>query len=165
MIDITPNNNIPGRRGQTRSSWRDATHLRGMLLRLMQKFPNFNRDDRDELEEKFLAKLRRSPDLIDEAGRYWLDNNLAKASTPVQPRRSFTKSVAAIADQVRDAITLNMMMPNGKKLRDCTGVECVGFGQQYIRLGEHVGDRLVGAVVKSDAKVAKIVFGDTKPLS
>jgi hypothetical protein len=27
--------------------------------------------------------------------------------------------------------------------------------------GEHVGDRVVGEVVKSDAKVVKIVFGAT----
>jgi hypothetical protein len=73
----------------------------------------------------------------------------------------YAKTLDAISDQVLVAVTLDMVMPNGKKLRDCTGTECIGFGQQFIRLGEHVGDRVVGEVVKSDAKVVKIVFGAT----
>ena len=44
---------------------------------------------------------------------------------------------------------LQLIMPNGKRLAECTGAECIEFGGWYIAIGEHVGStNLVGKVLK-----------------
>lgn len=174
MTDTNINTTTPGQLGQTRSTWRDENHLRGMLLTLSRKNPDATRD---ELEALYLAKakgpsFRAKPlheALIDEALRRAFDNDLLavqRLSAPVQRRQANAEALNTIAEQVHktitEAIKLDMVTPNGKKLRDCTGTECIGFGKQYTKLGKHVGDRIVGQVVKSDAKVVKIVFGDAR---
>jgi hypothetical protein len=61
----------PGTRGQTRSTWRDETHLRGMLLKLMTTHPDATRED---LEEMYLIEAKAKEALIDEALRRAFDN-------------------------------------------------------------------------------------------
>ena len=50
---------------------------------------------------------------------------------------------------------LERVMPNGKQLGDCTGVECASFGGWLIKVGEIVGSRLVKDVL-SDQQVKKL---------
>lgn len=46
---------------------------------------------------------------------------------------------------------LNLVMPNGKPLRDCTGAECVAFGSYFTKIGQAVGPRrVVGKVLTAD---------------
>ena len=66
--------------------------------------------------------------------------------------------VRAEADKmVREIILLNLLMPNGKPMRDCTGMEMGGFGRAYTKIAEKVGpDRRVGDVI-SEEQVRKLV--------
>lgn len=52
-------------------------HLRALLLRLMHKFPLL---DDNQLREKYLAEVRRSPELVDEALRLWFRTELAETT-------------------------------------------------------------------------------------
>jgi hypothetical protein len=114
--------NIPGIKGQTRSTWRDATHLRGMLLKLMARNPDTTRE---ELEAMYLAKARKTPSLIDEALRRAFDNDLSGIQRPPAKRRIISKQeIAAAAERLANVVLLDLILPNGKALRDCTGKEC-----------------------------------------
>jgi len=48
---------------------------------------------------------------------------------------------------------LDSIMPNGKRLAECTGAELVGFSGNLVKIGEAVGhDKLAGEVL-TDAKI------------
>jgi hypothetical protein len=56
-----------------------------------------------------------------------------------------------LSDAVGFAATMsaNILTPNGKKLRACTGEECQHFGGWYQRIAEKIGPtQLVGDVLK-----------------
>lgn len=56
------------------------------------------------------------------------------------------KAVLAIKGQL-----LDLPMPNGKAMRDCTGAEMARFGNRYQRIAEKVGKaKMVGAVLSED---------------
>ena len=48
-------------------------------------------------------------------------------------------------------------MPNGKEMRDCTGVEMGKFGEGYAKIAQKVGARLVGEVLDESGVRAFLV--------
>jgi hypothetical protein len=148
MTDI--NTNIPGVRGHTRSTWRDESHLRGLLLKLKNKRPNATRK---ELEDLFMSAAQADAAMVDES-----------VQPQRQPQRKAAPAVSAfvsddevVAAKVRFAkiILLDLVMPNGKKLRDCTGNECGEFGGWLLKIKERVGSAIVGDEL-SEKQLAKI---------
>jgi hypothetical protein len=163
MTDI--NTNIPGVRGHTRSTWRDESHLRGLLLKLKNKRPNATRK---ELEDLFMSAAQADAAMVDEALRYAFDNHFKSLNESVQPQRqpqrkaapavsAFVSDDEVVAAKVRFAkiILLDLVMPNGKKLRDCTGNECGEFGGWLLKIKERVGSAIVGDEL-SEKQLAKI---------
>ena len=125
----------PGVRGHTRSTWRDETHLRGVLLRLIAE----NQDaERDEIEAMYLAKCEMSSHLIEEALRRAFDNDWNGLQKPkhLRPRPTAATveeakvkaeeteaKVKASVEAIKARVLLDLVQPNGKMLRDCTGAE------------------------------------------
>lgn len=69
---------------------------------------------------------------------------------------------AATVQQQARVMLLDIVMRNGKKLRDCRGTECLKMGKEHtdqgnwlIAIGKEAGKDLVGAVL-SEAQVAKL---------
>jgi len=166
MIETDTN---PGVRGQTRSTWRDATHLRGLLMKLIRLNPEA---ERDELEEMYLSeakgpKFHAAPAheaFLDEALRRAFDNDYALCHRPARPPRQKTSAadVAALVETIKTVVLLDLVQPNGKKLRDCTGKECRAAGGWLTEIGARVGDRGVVGEQLSEAEVAKIRDGARK---
>lgn len=51
---------------------------------------------------------------------------------------------------------LDFIMPNSKKLRDCTGAECKQFGGLFARIGKRVGNKRVVGDVLSAEQLARL---------
>jgi hypothetical protein len=154
VLDIQTS--IPGVKGHTRSTWRDTTHLRGVLLKLVTQHPDASRD---ELEAMYLAKVRKVSALVDEALRRAFDNDLSGIQRLLGKRRQPASQnvVAAAAERLATVVLLDLMMPNGKRLRDSTGKECRQTGGWLIKVADRVGDRGVVGAKLSEAEVAKIL--------
>ena len=157
MTDIQTN--IPGIKGQTRSTWRDTTHLRGMLLKLMTRNPDTTRE---ELEAMYLAKAEKTPALIDEALRRAFDNDLSGIQRPLAKHRIVSKQeITAAAERLSNVVLLDLIMPNGKALRDCTGRECRQAGGWLTKIADRVGDRgVVGATL--DEQQIAVIFASSR---
>lgn len=57
------------------------------------------------------------------------------------------RAVDVLKNKIRGRL-LQLVMPNGKKLAQCTGAECIEFGGWYTTIGEYVGaNNLVGKVL------------------
>jgi hypothetical protein len=158
MTDI--HMDTPGVRGHTRSTWRDETHLRGVLLRLITEHPDASRE---ELEELYLAKTEMVPALVEEALRRAFDNDFDLIQKP--PRRRYRPAAApgaavdAAVEEIKTLALLDLVQPNGKKLRDCTGADVRAFEAQMPSWFKAIAakvkpEEIVGEVL-SEAEVRK----------
>lgn len=85
---------------------------------------------------------------------------ISDIKTKAEKRKKAREQLASATEQAKWLIgqrLLDLVMPNGKQLRHCTGAECVRFGGLYTRIGERVGAAgLVGKVLSED-ELAKFV--------
>jgi len=179
MIDTDILN--PSIRGQTRGTWRNETTLRGVLMRLIQNHPDW---DKTQIRDLFLEKTEMVPQLIEEALVRAFDNDWAAIHKPkprehtpdyeddvgneaaealpmVKPKQQRSKpspeqvaaeanAVVTTVDLVKDLMLFDLIQPNGKKLRDCSGTECGEFGGWYLKLRDRFGDNVLGVVTTED---------------
>jgi hypothetical protein len=146
----------PGVRGHTRSTWRDETHLRGVLLRLLTENPDA---PRDEIEAMYLAKCEMVPALIEEALRRAFDNDWNGLQKPKRRPRPTPEEieeakakVKATAEAIKAIVLLDLVQPNGKKLRDCTGADVRQFATKMPSWFKAIAakvkpDEIVGAIL------------------
>jgi hypothetical protein len=112
MIETSIN---PGFRGQTRSSWRDETHLRGVLLRLIAEHPNASRD---HIKAMYGAKVEMVPELIEEAWTRAFDNDWGSIHKPARTTRPHSAeadgAVAGEGEQPKPAETVAIEQPQAE---------------------------------------------------
>lgn len=124
--------------GAKRQSWRNP-NPRDLLRSLLEKHPDA---DDAELFEKFHKRVQAASEAMQETiERYWFDNNIRSLRLPTtrrspvstaQRRETLVRDIQAtvtrrIVDEA-ERLLLEMIMPNGKPLRDCTGTDCRQIG-------------------------------------
>jgi hypothetical protein len=142
FIDVDSNPGTDSGTGRKkRKTWRDTTSVNGLLRYLMQKHPDASRE---EIAADGLVKLKRMPDLVDEAGRHLIAEELNKLYRPrpspeERRRRAEARKAAGEAEEAAAAILLesltgssllNEMQDNGKRLIDCTTDEARLFAKK-----------------------------------
>src|SRR5215510_701113 len=134
------------RKGATRISW-EHDSARYLLAKIMEELPDGDVDSwtKELLERAAEEGCERSIYL------YFTVNHAAALMRGRHPRPS-KLSREQMKAKMRTRL-LDVLMPNGKPLRDCTGEECKRFGavqenngRWLQRLGEQVGERHVGEV-------------------
>jgi hypothetical protein len=119
-----------------RDAWDDETSLR-VLVRLINEYPDA---PFEEIEALYFAKAKASPRLIEEALSRILNSDwdiLQKRNRVRRPlaveeiaeraekraaeRAAREAAVEATIKLVKAVVLLDLVQPNGKKLRDCTG--------------------------------------------
>lgn len=142
----------PGTYGAKVQSWKNA-NPRDLLKSLIDEHPSAAKTTllamvRNELLED------RSADMLDSVIEYWFTNNYHSLVAPVarapRPPREVVKAaqtakVADIKSKVQARIQeeaqlllLDLVMPNGKSLRDSTGKECAKAGGWYTKIAMRV---------------------------
>lgn len=146
-----------GELGATRQTWR-AKSVRDLLAEIVTSNPQAT--DR-ALLEKFVNSLRDDDDYFLAAAEYAFDNALRalrreqsqptaiqKAKLAEQKAKDAVARAKLVARIKSKVLLLSMVMPNGKKLRDCSGEECAHFGGWYRRIASEIGPtKLVGEVL------------------
>jgi hypothetical protein len=65
-----------------------------------------------------------------------------------QHRVEAKKVAEQITTKIAERVVLDLVMPNGTRMRFCTGAQMKGFGDAYARIGAKVGDaNLVGEIL------------------
>jgi hypothetical protein len=136
--------------GASRISWKHDS-ARNLLARIMQEYP-------DGDYKTWAQHLReRAPEEDCDWPIYlYFTHNHANALNRERRKRRYIKQkgVKRAKARLRTAL-LDLVLPNGKRLAECTGAECKRFGQQDRKRGvwlERVGDevgptKLVGDVL------------------
>lgn len=76
---------------------------------------------------------------------------------PVDPAEREAKA-SAVVDAIKQVALMDLMMPNGKKARDCRGTELVKFGGKWAKIGRQAGRKIMGTVFDEDG-LRKIMYG------
>jgi hypothetical protein len=158
-----------GKRGATRQSWK-AANPRALLERVVQDHP----DCTDEvLFEIFSSAVDEQTDLLETIKLHWFTNNLGslrRAQMPREPHQvaraknealketliaEQRKQVAQVIKRKARILMMDLLLPNGKRLRACTGSECRELsrtsGRWLAAIANEVPDKKkVGEVLNED---------------
>jgi hypothetical protein len=166
-----------GHTGAKRTSW-EHYNPRDLVIRLVRDYPNA--DDRTLARHLHDRVLGDEQEYLLPILLHFVRNTLsalersearkaseAREKQAAEEREDVTRVKDRVTEHVRkeaEKILLDLEMPNGKLLRDCTGKDCTRFGGWYRRLAKSVGPRkLVGAML-SEEEVRKLyTSGQSKP--
>lgn len=136
-----------GQRGAKRQSWQRA-NPRAVLEALYRKHPDASEE---ELAAKFWDEIRSDDDVLKViALDYWFPNNYRSMIVPPAspPRTRMRVAAAAVQKQVEAGIQkqarlllMDLLMPNGKTLSECTGRDCQRFGGWLKKISTRVKPR------------------------
>lgn len=167
-----------GVRGAKRQSWKQA-NPRELLKRVIDDNPG---SDREALLHIFRNQLWReddAEDYVDTIVEYWFANNYHSlvGPAPIAPRsRESRARTAEIAQDIkarvrakileRATIVLSdMMLPNGKRLADCSGKECAQMGSAIGglmgRVAQLVKPKQTVGQVLTEAQLQELYVGKT----
>lgn len=162
MSDATLGIDVDMVRGASVQSWR-AANPRELLKSMIEA----NRgSDRIAIFKLFRERLQEdeSEPFLDTIIEYWFANNYhSLMSSPalrnhadaenIRARKSalvsqFTTSIKERIVEAAALVLSDMMMPNGKRLAECTGAECSKMGGWLRNVSKRVeGEQTVGAVL------------------
>jgi hypothetical protein len=161
-----------GYTGAKVQSWNRA-NPRDLLKKLLEA--HGDRDDKDKMLKLFYEKLEEADKAYTDAiVEYWFTNNYNSLTAErvirdPASRAARQKTETAVAGQMKSELRekiigaanlmlLALVLPNGKKLADCTGRECRALSKKTgswlkkiadkIKPDERVGDRLSEADVR-----------------
>jgi len=121
--------------GAKRQSWRHD-NPRDTLRNIIEGNPRAGKDELFELFKDVVLKTRNHA-MFETIIEYWFANNLTSLlQGNAELKKQFSgPNVAKIKDKIRERIKiasgfvlLDMIMPNNKRLGDCTGAECAAVG-------------------------------------
>jgi hypothetical protein len=121
--------------GAKRQSWRHD-NPRDTLRNIIEGNPRAGKEELLELFRDVVLKSKNQA-LLETIIEYWFANNLTSLlHSDADLKKQFSNpSVAKIKTKIRERIKiaagivlLDMIMPNNKPLRDCTGAECAAVG-------------------------------------
>lgn len=155
-----------GELGATRQSWRTRS-IRDLLAELIKEFPHAGED---KLRAEYIARCSDDKDDLEAGLTYAFDNNyralrkqlsvtteqkVAVAKAKAKQAQDYADTVSKHAETVKSIkdqiLMLNLEMPNGKRMRHCTGYEMGRFGSAYQKIARKVGKtKTVGAVLSEE---------------
>lgn len=150
-----------GKLAATRQSWsRDS--IRKIIAEIQAANP---RAGHKQLVKLTAERMREDDDALIAAADYAVtaalnaqDDYRKRQSGRSQRERAQREArIEATAESIKNQILLlNLEMPNGKRMRYCTGGEMAAFGKGYARIAKKAGNKLVGQVL-DEAGVRKLM--------
>lgn len=138
-------------------SWKRASP-RDLLKRLIDENPNSSKED---LLKKFSDKVTKNH--LDAIIEYWFANNYnslterkAPAPSREQKRAIVEQRKSEIKARAVNMVFLDLVLPNGKPLRDCTGKDCAKAGGLFAKIANKIKPNEIVGKVLSETEVRKL---------
>ena len=154
-----------GIQGAFRATWRKA-QPRLLLEQLIRDNPSV---DEEKIHGLFWEEIEDDQDTLRACVEYWLDNNYASilrpksrlvglAAVPAQnsAREQAKQQIEHRIKHEARLVLLDLVMPNDKRLGDCTGNECRQFGQWFAVLAEKVPSAEIVRNVLSEKEIFRV---------
>jgi hypothetical protein len=128
---------------------------RALIVKIIEDNPDM---DKKELFEIFRVELLDEPGGQRAVEWYFFVNMYEYATTsrnrklgPVDRAEAHQRKAEAIEKGIAQIMLLDLDMPNGKAMKDCTGAEMARFGSRFQKIADRVGKaKTVGAVLSED---------------
>jgi hypothetical protein len=157
---------IPGTTGAFRSTWRKG-NPRSLLQAIINKNP---KADEPRIHELFWREVEDDKELLRSCVEYWCDHNyrslIQSISTPAEiekTARARAERAQTEASKIRARVVVeakqlffDWLMPNNKKLADCTGTECRQFGGWLSKVAKKVPAKSLVREVLTEQQLRKI---------
>lgn len=161
---MTMTDALPGIRGAKLQTWKPA-NPRELLKRIIDDNPGTDRQALLHLFRDQMWREEGAEEYVDTIIEYWFANNYHSlvgpqpAFTQAQSRTRSADVVRALRERVQakiveraNIVLSDMVLPNGKRLADCSGKECAQMGAALGgligRIAQHVKPKqIVGAVL------------------
>jgi hypothetical protein len=151
-----------GTQGAFRATWRKV-QPRLLLERLVNENPDANEE---KIHLMFWQEIEEDKDYLRACVEYWLDNNYASILRP-KSKEAFERNHSVKRDEVKKKIKqrvqqevyvalLELEMPNGKPLGDCTGRDCKKFNNWFATLAGKVPANKLVRDVLSENEIYKV---------
>ena len=145
----------PGTYGAKRQSWKKE-NPRDLLKQILDENP---RASEEKIMRLFESAVRNNEIYFEAILEYWFANNyrslvhkLPTVHENIAKKSAATKRANSAKKMVLSAVTkivlLDMILPNGKHLRDATGADCTKAGGWFTR---------IASVVKPSQRVGEIL--------
>lgn len=155
----------PGVYGAKRATWR-STNPRELLSRIIAA----GGDDAtwralfwDEIADSNNGHKDPQWDQLFAIAQYWLDLNIravaprsARTSAASKPAAEIKEQIVKRIEQEAKLILLDLMMPNGKTLGQCTGQDCRRMGGWVLKIAKAVPTKSKVSDVLSETQVRKL---------
>jgi hypothetical protein len=163
-----------GVRPSTRQSWQRDISIRIHIKEIQDEHPRANEE---QLVRLLVERMREDDDALIAAAEYavhlallaqrgYQEREEESPAPRPRPRPAPTPAEraareAAIDKAVKEAATqillLNQEMPNGKRMRYCTGNEMGKFGKGYQRIAKRCKTKTVGSVL-NEKEVRQLIL-------
>lgn len=156
-----------GVQGAKRQSFHEASP-RGLLMKLMGVNPNMPESNLLRLfREKVKEATDEGDDYISPIIEYWFAPNyksLLNLQRPPAKRQAAKAARKAEIDEIKSTVKeriarmvlLDVVLPNGKRLRDCTGKECAKAGGWFAKIAGKVKPTEIVGKVLSETQVRSL---------
>jgi hypothetical protein len=136
-----------GQKGATRLSW-SQFGPRDLLAQLADEHPKASRE---RLRQLFSDAVRADDRWLDGCVEYAFTNSInalenQRVRDARQPAARPSDVAKKMVPEAMKVLLLNMEMPNGKRLRYCTGREVAKFGSFYTKIAKKAGAKRIGEV-------------------
>lgn len=130
-----------GSTGAKRQTWKKA-NPRELLKQIVEETTS-----EDKAYDEFVAAIDGDRAMMEAIIEYWFANNYRSLTyQPTYEPREATKRREQMADRAatiiktraEQMVLLEMTMPNGKTLAECTGKEVANFGTKFLALSKAV---------------------------
>lgn len=142
-----------GRQGAKRQSFSEKSP-RTVLLKIIAEHPHETRQDMEVILDLFWQTIHKNEAHLRTICDYWGVNNYTAIVHVTQPRNQLKENeeVSNIKSSILSKIILlDWILPNGKKLRDCTKTDCTKAGGWLLKVGKKLKTRqTVGQVFSEE---------------
>jgi hypothetical protein len=144
------------RQGAKQQSYSDD-NPRPLLLHLMEQHPDASNKEFFNLFSEVLNAHPQRDGFLQTIINNWVCNTLTSIRRHTRSSKSNNGKAARakVAQRTTQILVLNLVMPNGKRLGDCTGTECLRMGVESSLLGKRLTK--IGKRVPPRQQVSKVL--------
>jgi hypothetical protein len=155
MTEATMEVTIGIRSDTARHGAGDGASVKLIVRQLHAEHP---RAGESKLVRLLVDRMREDDDVLIAGARFIIENAVeprhklehrlqSRSAPPAQKQLEHAKTAAAVQAVTAQIRLLTLVMPNGKRMADCTGTEMAGFSHAYRRIAQAAGPKTVGTVL------------------
>lgn len=134
---------------------------RELVISLVEESPGASKDD---LFAKFRARLEEAPDYQRAVDWYFFVNmyeylvtSRNRKPATQQSKAAIQREVESLKARVANVVLLDLVLPNGKTLREATGADCARAGGWFAAISKAVKPKQIVGEVLSEAQLKRMI--------